>query len=440
MAAPKNFTPARGLTPKKLDEWSRSFHAQRFEVRDRQCPGLIVRVGTTGAVTFRWYAFDRAAKKHRNTTIGRYPDLSLPQAREKLGKMRVAQRTGVLEDFTAGDEITVAELGEKFLQHLEKRRRNPDDPRSSCKVARGYFDREVFPRIGNAPVNMVSGAACRGIIEAMVVRGKPAAASMVHQLLGQFFRYAEGLDLVQRNPAQALDRAALGAAPSAPRKRRLSLDEISAFWRAMEAESTPGTRAAKLALRVLLLTATRQGELIKAKCSDVDLDAATWTLPPANRKMKKSVEVHARDFVIPLSPLAVAIFRELKELAGNRIWVLPSPQYGGASGMSPGSLSEVCRNFYDPRTGDPAVFTGEPFTPHDLRRTARSCFTEKLGADVLIAERCLGHSVGGRVLLTYDTGDYLEQRRALLDKWAVYVEQLAHGSGAKVSFLGGVAK
>lgn len=435
MAAANKSTPARGLTQSKLDEWAASVHHKRFEVRDRQCPGLFVRVGTTGAVTFRWHAFDRGTKKHRNETVGRYPDLSLAEARAKLGKMKDAQRTGVLAAFTAGDKTTVNELGKRFLEQLEMRRRNPDDARSSCRIARSYFDREVFPRIGNVPVNMVSSAACREIVESIVERGKPTAAGMVHQLLGQFFRFAEGLDMIERNPARALDRSALGAAAGPARQRCLSAKEIAAFWHAMESEKTPGTGTAKLALRILLLTAVRQGELVKARWSDVDLREATWTIPPENRKLKKSVEPSARDFVVPLSPLALSLFRELKENAGSSEWVLPSPMHGGSAGFSRVTLATTCRNFFEPRTGKPAPFKMATFTPHDLRRTARSCFTGKLGADPMLAERSLGHTVGGRVLNTYDTGDYLEQRRGLLDKWAVYVERLAKPEAAPVAFL-----
>ena len=112
----------------------------------------------------------------------------------------------------------------------------------------------------------------------------------------------------------------------------------------------------------------------------------------------------------------MSVFRKLKEIAGASEWVLPSPMHGGVAGFSPVTLATTCRNIFEPRTGARPVFKMPPFTPHDLRRTARSCFTDTLGADAMLAERCLGHIVVGRVLNTYDTGDYLKQRRALLDR------------------------
>lgn len=438
MAASAKSTPARGLTEEKLETWARAEHRSAFVVRDRQCPGLFVRVGTTGAITFRWHAYDAQAKKHQNVRLGTYPqELRLEAARAKLKELRKAQKSDALDQVLAGDKMSVSAAGEEFLQYLAKRRRNPDDPRSSVTIARSYFERFVFTAIGTVPVAMVSVAQCRKIIEDLVTDEKPAAAGMVHQLLGQFFRWCEGKGLLRFNPARAVDREDVGAGPSSPRKRCLSVDEIGQFWRAMENDATSATRTAKLALRALLMTAVRQGELVKARWREVDLEKATWTIPPENRKMKKKQLDDARDFVVPLSPLALAVFRELKENADKHKspWVLPSPMHGGSAPFCTLTLSTACRNFFKPRTDKPSVFAFEAFTPHDLRRTARSYFTEKLGAEPMVAERCLGHSVGGRVFQTYDTRDYLEQRRALLDKWGVYVEQLAHGDAAAVKFL-----
>jgi integrase len=73
------------------------------------------------------------------------------------------------------------------------------------------------------------------------------------------------------------------------------------------------------------------------------------------------------------------------------------------------------------------------WTPHDLRRTARSYWSEKLSIPWDLCERLLGHALP-TVARTYDTGSYLEQRREALEKWAAYLERIA-GPGAKVVAL-----
>jgi len=65
------------------------------------------------------------------------------------------------------------------------------------------------------------------------------------------------------------------------------------------------------------------------------------------------------------------------------------------------------------------------FTPHDLRSTARS-HLGALGVDVLIAERCLNHSLGGLVAV-YDKHDYLPERRRALDLWSNKIAALEKG-------------
>jgi integrase len=78
------------------------------------------------------------------------------------------------------------------------------------------------------------------------------------------------------------------------------------------------------------------------------------------------------------------------------------------------------------------------WTPHDLRRTARSCWSEKLGVPWDLAERLLGHALP-KIARTYDAGTYVEQRRAALEKWASYLAQLERGNGKVVSLHSGRA-
>ena len=115
--------------------------------------------------------------------------------------------------------------------------------------------------------------------------------------------------------------------------------------------------------------------------------------------------------------------------------MLATRRNGNDDHISDSTLATMLQNLSEPRVDRAPVLTMPPFTPHDLRRTARSYMTERLGGDYLIAERCLGHAVGGRVFLTYDSGDYLPQRRALLEKWAAFVDRLVHGDAASVVFL-----
>jgi integrase len=127
------------------------------------------------------------------------------------------------------------------------------------------------------------------------------------------------------------------------------------------------------------------------------------------------------DELVPLSPPAAAAFKELRALAQDSEWVVASPHRKASSRghMRETALNKIVywllknRRLEMPR-----------WTPHDLRRTARSYWSEKLSIPWDLCERLLGHALP-TVARTYDTGSYLEQRREALEKWAAYLERIA---------------
>ena len=160
-------------------------------------------------------------------------------------------------------------------------------------------------------------------------------------------------------------------------------------------------RSNELAVKILLATCTRIGELTRAEWSHVDFERKEWTIPLEHAKNKKP-------FVIPLSNQVADWFIDLKHLAFNSKYVLPiRKRFGGREGDAPmestslnAAINCMCKALDD---------KCRRFTPHDLRSTARTHLAA-LGVDLLIAERCLNHSLGG-LIANYDKHDYLSERR-----------------------------
>lgn len=163
-----------------------------------------------------------------------------------------------------------------------------------------------------------------------------------------------------------------------------------------------------LAIRILLATAVRSAELYQAQWADVDLDGAQWHIP-------KSKTGAAMD--IPLAPVVVDWFRELRTLAGNSAYVLPAhsrsraARHGGDTHLNNDTMREAIAHWL--RTATPAV---RRFTPHDLRSTVKS-HLRALGVPRDISEMCLNHRLSG-VEGIYDRHTYFEERREALGKWA----------------------
>ncbi len=450
-----NAKAVEGLRPK----------ATEYEAADVKCDGLRLCVTPKGFKSFRWYVVD--AGKRRKVTLAPWSlapldgHLTLEEARVWLSKLRAAHVGGNLATVEAdlerlirrvrpGQKIsdapsdTVKAVADVFYdRRLKPHRKHPEE-------ARRILDRDILPVIGSRPIAAVKGPECAALVERVVDRGAPGHADKVRRLLSQLFRFAEGRDLIERNPAARLDPNDLGIV-TGKRSRWLTAEEIPLLWTALSADPTPVNvkrpdprtgkvqayeqrmaalaDATRAALKILLLTGVRTGELLKARWEHVDLEGATWTIPVENQKGTLKRAATARAWVVPLAPTALAMFHDLKALARKSPWVMASPD--AASGhYHPQSLSHAVRGMIE---GEPPMLTlpGGAFTPHDLRRTMRSHLAN-LRVPLYVAERCLNHSLG-KIVETYAVGDdYLGERREALEKWDGFVQGLVNPQAAKV--------
>ncbi|HEX9049690.1 MAG TPA: tyrosine-type recombinase/integrase [Anaeromyxobacter sp.] len=459
-----NPTPARGLTPRFIESLTSA--DARYDVPDRRAPGLRLRVLPTGRKVFRWVCNARG----QVYTIGPWAlseapgFVTLAQAREWLDKLKAAHVSGTIDAVEAemraamrpafaalaapadASVPTFASVAEEFY----KRRIVPH--RKVPEVARRILDLDLIPALGARPIEALTTRECASAIERVVDRGAPVHAGKVLATLKQALRFAEARGYRAGNPAGPLDPKDLGVESNVS-DRWLTAEEIGIFWRSLDPDLTepradkhgkvqrrtsldPATRAA---LRFLLLTGARSGELLRARWTEIDLDAATWTVPVANQKLTKDQARKAKPFVIPLSATALDLVRELRALAGESPWIVASDQSDDGA-YTDKALGRAMRRMFE---GDAPrlVLPGGPATPHDLRRTMRT-HLGKLRVPLHIVERCLNHSLG-RIVQTYDQGDYLDERREALDKWDAYVRRLVAPAESNVAFLpsaaGGVA-
>ncbi len=414
-----------------------------YELPDSAAPGLRLRVTPKGGKVFRWYVTSLG----RVLTIGRWSKLPRPghvtlgEARTWLERLKEAHGAGRLDAVEAElrairprhsatpaapleGAVTFRQVAEDFLKHVERRRKRPDEVRRTIET-------DLVPALGDRPIGAITSRDIRLVVEAVVARGSPTQAGKVLAHAKQLFRFACGRDevAVAANPAYPLEADALGVQANVC-QRYLSAKEIPLLWAAIgKAGFSPTVKAG---LKVILLTGVRSCELLRARWADVDLDAATWTIPVASQKLTKKQEQTARPWTVPLSAPAVALFRQLEVFAQGSEWVMASPFDPDSCTSEKALVAAMRKLFVAPAGKEPLLDLVEPRpTPHDLRRTMRTHLGDTLGVPWHIAERCLNHSIG-RITQTYDVGDYLAERRGALEKWAAYVERLLDPASAKV--------
>jgi integrase len=202
-----------------------------------------------------------------------------------------------------------------------------------------------------------------------------------------------------------------GAIAAADNQPALALGDAAQWWAALRQREGLAARA----LAFLALTAARSGEVRGMTWAELDLAAGIWTVPAARMKAK-------REHRVPLSAEALAVLRVLPRVAGCDL-VFPGQRARPLSDMS---LLAVMRRmqeaeeaagrkgWLDPRSGRAAV-------PHGLRSTFRDWAAER-GVERELAEICLAHSVGSEVERAYRRADMLERRRAVMGRWAGFLE------------------
>lgn len=354
--------------------------------------------------TSSWILRYRHGGRQKELTIGRYPDIILAKARELAAEARANIQQG--EDVARTKKLVARELAAaKTLCELANdylAKAQPVLAASTFKQRKHHVNDVILPKLGSLLVREVTTTDIVYLLESV---GKVHVASLVLIALSRIFKHGIAKHLALTNPCLGITATAICDAPKPTRLRlKLTQDELRIILPALP---TIGIENA-IAIKILLTTCVRVNELVKAKWTDVDFIKAEWTIPDANSKTRKG-------FTIPLSPTVVSWFKELKEYACDSDYVLPTRRSGESKHPHiltltiNVALNKLCNKLEGVRR----------FTPHDLRSTARSHLTE-LGVNLIVAERCLNHSLGGLVGI-YDQHDYMTERRSALEQWSNFI-------------------
>ena len=166
----------------------------------------------------------------------------------------------------------------------------------------------------------------------------------------------------------------------------------------------------RAALKLAPLVFVRPGELRHAEWSEIDLDAAEWTIP--GHKMKMGVA-----HLVPLSRQAVAIFREIQPYSGKGRYVFPSPRTDTRPISDNAVLSALRRMGYEK----------DEMSGHGFRAMARTILDEVLKVRPDYIEHQLAHTVRDPNGRAYNRTAHLEERREMMQMWADYLDGLMGG-------------
>jgi len=276
--------------------------------------GLVIEVKPTRKKI--WIMRFRFEGKSQKIILGEYPYYSLADARQwrEECKMKIAKGINPskekkdAKDKAKKEALNTVEAFSEFwmTEHVEKVNSTP-------RNIRRVFDKDVIPAIGNMKLQDVEPGHIHVIIDSIKKRGSDTAALLTRNVIKRMYAYAISRGVVSFNPAAAIEAKYIAQAKS--RDVALTPEEIGKLLRGIYTSNI--NRSNKLALHLLILTMVRKSELIEASWEEVDFKKAQWSIPA--ERMKKD-----KPHIVYLSQQALAMFEELKYLAGKSEWVLPS--------------------------------------------------------------------------------------------------------------------
>jgi len=365
--------------------------------------GLSILIETNGAKGWRFrYRFDG---KPKMLSLGVYPTVSLTDARQKRDEAKKLVVVGinpsdVRKREKQGRQTAIGNTFEAIAREWYEKRFD----RWSASYAEEMiktFETDVFPFIGQRPIAEIKPMDLLAVLTRLDERGATEKLRKVRQRCGEVWRYAIITGRAEYNPAPDLVGAFL------PHKKEhyafLSGDELPEFFRVLNTYT--GSVIVKLAVRLLILTGVRPGELRQAEWPEFDLENKLWEVPA--ERMKKR-----RPHCVPLSKQAVDILEQLKLITGQYRFVFP----GRIQHSKP--MSEMAMNVLFRRIGYAGRVTG-----HGFRHTMSTILHEQ-GYNTAWVEIQLAHVDKNSIRGTYNHAQYLDGRREMLQWYADMIDGL----------------
>ncbi|ENM2866113.1 tyrosine-type recombinase/integrase [Citrobacter koseri] len=365
--------------------------------------GLYLEVVPSGSRYWRMkYRFNG---KEKRMAFGVYPAVSLAQARALRDEAKKKLAEGIDPSFAKKEEKLVrdVQLNNTFQAvalewHGTKVSRWSEGYASDIIEA---FNKDIFPYIGQLPVNDIKPLVLLNVLRRMESRGATEKAKKVRQRCSEVFRYAIVTGRAEYNPAADLTSAMSGH--ESKHYPFLTVEELPDFFKALSGYT--GSPLVVLAARLLILTGVRTGELRGAFWSEFDLEKAVWEIPADRMKMK-------RPHLVPLSTQALEIVQQLKVMSGQYPLVFPG-RNDPRKTMSEASINQVFK-----RIG----YTGK-VTGHGFRHTMSTILHEE-GFNTAWIETQLAHVDKNAIRGTYNHALYLEGRREMMQWYADYINSI----------------
>ena len=366
--------------------------------------GLYLEILPGGTKSFR-YRFKYRGRS-QILTIGRFPEITLAEARAARDEARVMlvrglnpcaekQKAKIAKKHKISQASTFREVALEWIDIQGSAWK----PAHRDQVLRS-LQKDVFPVLGPFQLEEITRPQILTVLREIEDRGALDYVRRVLQRIDAIFKYGILTGKGKKNPSEGMQKILR------PIKRThlpaLPVDELPQFLHDLEKiDVHPST---KLALKFIILTAVRSSELRFATWDEIDMKNALWIVSAKRMKMK-------REHVVPLSRQAIAILKIAGDYWGCEGLIFPGTRW------SHKPLSENTLQYCLNRMG-----YGGRATVHGFRSVFSTIANESGLWSPDAIERALAHVDKNSVRAAYNRGGYLEERRKLMQWWADYID------------------
>lgn len=404
--------------------------------------GLFLRVRPSGAKSWLFSYRLPGGQSAIRMTIGAPTDLSLKEARDKIRELqklvdngidpRHAKAAAIAENMQA---VTMQVLFDRWIEQEKITRRVTD---GWIKHHEDRWRLHLKKPLGDILAKDITRTHLSAALDAMTRKGIKEETRKALSSLNLMMDYGLVRHLIDQNPARLLKPKDFAATANKPRDRVLSLAELRKLWLAMDQATTSNkfnnpmpsmSLITASAIKLLILTGARRGEVAAMQWREIDLNEGIWAL---SAERTKNSQAHT----IYLSDLAIEVIHLLKPITGSSNFVFDTGYHEKGGHIHPDTLTGVIAKLRGVSNGlkkkiivDAPLNDINPFSIHDLRRSAATAWGEYLKTEPHVIERMLNHQPANKLIATYQRAIYAEEQKKAWMAWGNLIDhQIANKS------------
>ncbi|MEO8963419.1 MAG: integrase arm-type DNA-binding domain-containing protein [Gammaproteobacteria bacterium] len=406
------------LTAKKVE--NAAPRSKEYKLHDGE--GLFLRIRPSGAKSWLFSFSLPGDRRLIRMTIGSVDRVSLKEARGMLPALHKLVANGIdprnARAATQAENTQAVTMQSLFDTWIEFVKLTATITPAWIKRHEDRWRLHLKKTLGNLFAKDVTRAHLAAALDAMSRKGIKEETRKALTTLNLMLDYGLTRHAIENNPARMLRPKDFAATAARSRDRALSLPELRALWGALDqaTEERKGiARTSTLsiitatAIRLLILTGARRGEVAGMRWDELNLETGTWTLPFNRTKNRKQ-------HIIYLGALALTFIQALKPLTTSTPFVFDT-------GRSTGHIHTDSLTTAINRLKKSAPLNElKSFTIHDLRRSAATAWGEHLKVKPHVIEQMLNHQPLNKLVAIYQRATYTEEQKTAWLAWSEMIE------------------